>query len=283
MKSGRHLPTRLLLGFMAVLILAPIAVTVLFSFFSPEEIKAYMATRNDFRPGVFMEIRLIPHEVSLTQYYRLMISDRGILHYFLNSVIYAVMIVSGQLLILPALAFSLSCFRFKGRDTLAFLIVLLMVLPFQVTMVPSMITLRTIGLLDTRWAVVLPMIIWPFSVFLLRQYMLTIPRDTLEAAQLDGSGAMRSFLFIVLPISGPVLGTMIALTFAECWNLVEQPLTYLTQRTDLHPLSVMFGQLSNRFSGIEYAGAVLFILPSLFVYLYFQEDISEGIHLADYK
>lgn len=279
----RHLPARLLLGAAAVLILSPMVLTVLFSFFSPEEITAYMSTRNNFRPGFFMEIRLIPHRVSLVQYYQVLISDRGILHYFVNSALYALLIVAGQLLILPSFAFALSCFRFRGRNILAFTVVLLMVLPFQVTMVPNVLTLRELGLLDTRWAIVLPMMIWPFGAFLLRQYMLTIPRNMLEASQLDGAGAARSFLHIVLPVSRPVIGAMIALSFAECWNIVEQPLAYLKERTDLHPLSVILGQLSDRFNGMEFAGAVLFMLPSLFIYLFFQQDISDGIRLTDYK
>ena len=282
-KKSRHLVSRFLLALTAVLLLAPIAATALYSFFSPEEIQAYLATKNNYSADAMMEIRMVPRLASLMQYYRVLITDQGILHGFVNSAIYAAAIIAGQLLVLPLLAYALSCFRFRGRDTIAFCIVLLMVLPFQVTMVPNVLTLRAMNLLNTRWAVILPMAAAPFSAFLLRQYMLNIPRELIEAAQIDSAGPARCFTQIVIPLSQPVIGTMIALSFAECWNLVEQPLIYLTLRTDLHPLSVTLGQLSSRTTGIEFAGAALFILPSLFVYLIFQEDIMEGIQIIDIK
>ena len=191
-----------------------------------------------------MEIKLIPNMVSLMQYYRVMITDQAILHYFCNSLLYAAAIAAGQLLILPLLAYGLSCFRFRGRDAIAFGIVLLMVLPFQVTMVPSVLMLRTMNLLNTPWAVILPMTVVPLFAFLLRQYMLNIPKDILEAAQIDSAGPWICFTRIVLPMSKPVVGTMLALSFAESWNMVEQPLIYLSQREDLYPLSVQFSQLT---------------------------------------
>ncbi len=280
---GRHTGARLIASTAAILLLLPILITVLYSFFSPEEIKSYMATRNDYTGNTVMELRLIPHRVSLMQYYRILITDREILRYFCNSALYALCIIGAQLLILPALAYGLSCFRFRGRDVIAFGIVLLMVLPFQVTMVPNVLMLRTMNLLNTPWALILPMAGMPFMAFLLRQYMVNIPGEILEAAQIDSAGPMQCFVRIVLPMSKPVIGTMVALSFAECWNLVEQPLVYLQQREDLYPLSVVFGQLTRKMAGIEFAGAALFILPALFVYLVFRDDIMEGIQVAELK
>ena len=91
------------------------------------------------------------------------------------------------------------------------------------------------------------------------------------------------FIHVVLPVCRPVLGAAVALSFADCWNLVEQPLTYLTERADIQPLSVMFNQLANENTGFEFAGAALYILPALFVYLFFQEDILSGIQLTELK
>jgi multiple sugar transport system permease protein len=284
MRKHKAFPvTQFLLILVAVLLLLPIAATLILSFFSPEELKAYLATRNSFSGDRMMEIRLIPREFSLLQYYRILITDQTILRGFVNSALYAIAIIGGQILILPMLAYGLSCFRFRGRDIIAFSIVLLMVLPFQVTMVPNVLTLRTLNLLNSRWAVILPMLTAPFSAFLLRQYMLSIPGELIEAAQIDSAGPLHCYIRIVLPLSRPVIGTMIALSFAECWNLVEQPLVYLTLRPDLQPLSVTFGQLTSQIRGIEFAGAALFILPSLFVYMIFQDDIMEGVQIIGIK
>ena len=278
-----RLGPRFAVSLIALLLLLPILITLLYSFFSPGEIVSYMNTRNNYTGNSAMEIKLIPRMVSLMQYYRIMITDQTILHYFCNSLLYAAAIAAGQLLILPAMAYALSCFRFRGRDAIAFGIVLLMVLPFQVTMVPSVLMLRAMNLLNTPWAVILPMAAAPLFAFLLRQYMLNIPKDILEAAQIDSAGPWICFSRIVLPVSKPVIGTMLALSFAENWNMVEQPLIYLRQREDLYPLSVRFGQLTRAISGIEFAGAALFILPALFVYLIFRDDIMEGIQITDIK
>lgn len=279
----KHLVTRLLLTVLAVIILLPIVMTMIYSFFSPAEIKAFMQTRGSYDAAKLMEIKLAPNMFSLSQYYKILIEDMSILRYFVNSAMYAGAILLGQALIVPMMAYALSRFRFKGRDALFFLVIVLMLLPFQVTMVPNVMTLRKLNLLDTVWAVILPMMVAPFYIFLLRQYMVGLPGEMIEAAQIDGAGPMRCFIHVVMPVCRPILGAAVALSFADCWNLVEQPLTYLTTRTDLYPLSVVFNQLTQESTGVEFAGAALYTLPALFVYLFFQSDILEGVQLTELK
>lgn len=281
--NKRRLVSRFFLSLLAITILLPLIVTVLYSFSSPSEIKAFMKTRNGFDAESFMQIKLAPDLFSLRQYYNILIEDMTVLHYFVNSSMYTVAILSLQALVVPMLAYALSRFRFFGRDALFFLVVALMVLPFQVTMVPNVLTLRALGMLDTPWAVILPMVIGPFYIFLLRQYMVNLPGDMIEAAQIDGAGTIRCYLYIVLPLCRPMLGAAAALSFADCWNLVEQPLIYLTRRTDLYPLSVVFNQLTEESSGVEFAGAALYTLPALLIYLFFQNDILEGVQLTELK
>lgn len=230
-----------------------------------------------------MEIKLGPDMFSLRQYYHILIEDMTILRYFFNSVKYTILSLVGQALIIPMMAYSLSRFRFPGRDLLSFLIIVLMLLPFQVTMVPNILTLRELGLLDTIWSIILPNIISPFYIFLLRQFMTRLPNEMFEAAQIDGAGALNCYFHILIPACRPIFGAAIALSFADCWNMVEQPLTYLTTKTQYYPLSVVFNQLNQENSGFEFAGAALYSLPALFVYMYFQEDILTGIQLTDLK
>ena len=279
----RHILIRLLLSLTAVIILLPIVITALYSFFSPDEIKAFMDTRSSYDAAQFMEIKLSPNMFSLSQYYKILIEDMTILRYFVNSAMYTGAILLGQALFIPAMAYALSRFRFPGRDALFFVIIMLMLLPFQVTMVPNVITLRAMGLLDTVWSVILPMTVAPFYIFLLRQYMVGLPGDMIEAAQIDGAGTLRCFVHVVMSVCQPILGAAIALSFADCWNLVEQPLTYLTTHTELYPLSVAFNQLTQKSTGVEFAGAALYTLPALFIYLFFQNDILEGVQLTELK
>ncbi len=281
--SRRHLGARILLALLAVIMLLPMIQTFLYSFSSIPEMKAYMKTRGNRDETVWMENHLSPHVFSLGQYEQILIRDDSVLRFFINSVIYAAAILLGQALVLPALAYGLSKFRYRGRETIFFLIVLLMLLPFQVTMVPNVLTLRFMGLLNTEWAVILPMWFAPFYVFLMRQYMILLPDELLEASSMDGAGPLRSFLWIVLPVCRPVIGAAAALSFAESWNLVEQPLTYLTTRQNLMPLSTVFNQLAAENTGFEFAGAGLYILPAVLVYLFFQEDILAGIQLTEMK
>ena len=282
-RNSNKLMTRALLMLLALLMLVPVAITFLYSFFSPAEIKAFMGTRGNYDANAWMAIKLSPQVFSLSQYYEILIRDMSILHMFVNSAMYTVLILLGQAVVIPMMAYGLSRFRFRGKEAIFFGIIMLMLLPFQVTMVPNVLTLRSIGLLNTIWAVILPMWFSPFYVFLIRQFMLGLPNELMEAAQMDGAGTFRCYIHVVLPVCRPVIGAAVALSFADCWNLVEQPMTYLGQRIDLQPLSVMFNQLASESTGIEFAGAAIYILPALFVYLYFLKDILAGVQLTELK
>ncbi len=281
--GGSKLVTRTLLMLLAVAMLVPVVVTFLYSFFSPSEIKAFMGTRGNFDPEKWMAVKLSPTLFSLSQYYEILIRDTSILRMFVNSAFYTVAILLGQAAVIPMMAYALSRFRFRGRDAIFFGIIMLMLLPFQVTMVPNVLTLRSLGLLNTVWAVILPMWFTPFYIFLIRQFMVGLPNELLEACQVDGAGTIRCYIHIVVPVCRPILGAAVALSFADCWNLVEQPMTYLSQNVELQPLSVMFNQLADASSGIEFAGATIYILPALFVYLYFLKDILAGVQLTELK
>ena len=282
-RRRRHLLTRFLLVVLALVILLPVIVTVLYSFFSPEEIRAFMDTRGSFSDTAWMDARLSPRMFSLSQYWKILIVDTSVLRMFAMSVFYTVMILLGQAVFVPMLAYALSRFQFRGRNVIFMAILLLMLLPYQVTMVPNVLTLRRMGLMNTVWAVILPLWFAPFYVFLLRQFMASLPNELFEAAQVDGAGTIRCYFHVALPVCRPAIGAALALSFADCWNLVEQPMTYLSQRTELQPLSVMFNQLVSESTGVEFAGAVIYMLPALFVYLYFLEDILSGIQLTELK
>ena len=282
-RRRRHLLTRFLLVLLALIILLPVIVTVLYSFFSPEEIRAFMDTRGSFSDAAWMDARLSPRMFSLSQYWKILIVDTSVLRMFAMSVFYTVMILLGQAVFVPMLAYALSRFQFKGRNVIFMAILLLMLLPYQVTMVPNVLTLKRMGLMNTVWAVILPLWFAPFYVFLLRQFMASLPNELFEAAQVDGAGTIRCYFHVALPVCRPAIGAALALSFADCWNLVEQPMTYLSQRTELQPLSVMFNQLVSESTGVEFAGAVIYMLPALFVYLYFLEDILSGIQLTELK
>ena len=286
MQKLRGIRLHLIHGFfllLAMVLLWPMIQTFLYSFSSIPEMKIFMKARGSYDESKWMETHLIPNMVSLGQYHQILITDNTVLRLFVNSAMYATLILLGQTVFVPSLAFGLSRFRFPGKNGIFFGIIVLMLLPFQVTMVPNVLTLRSLGLMDTLWAVVLPMWFAPFYIFLVRQFMVGLPNELIEAAEMDGAGTFSVYTRIILPVCRPILGAAAALSFAESWNLVEQPLTYLSSRQDLQPLSTMFNQLASENTGFEFAGAALYILPALFVYLFFQEDILSGIQLTELK
>ena len=278
----RHLLKIFLLTVAAVLILLPVIITFLYSFFAPDEIRSFMETRSQYGEQM-MEIKLSPHKVSLDQYWHILIEDTSVLRYYFNSIVYTLTILICQAIIVPAMAYALSRYKYPGRDLLSFLIIVLLLLPFQITMVPTVLMLRNLELMDTIWAIIVPSIASPFYVFLIRQSMLGIPNELFEAAQIDGAGPIRCFFHIALPVSKAILGAALALSFADCWNMVEQPLVFLPTQTALYPLSVAFNQLSRTSTGMEFAGASLFLIPALLIYLFFQKDIMTGIQLSELK
>ena len=281
-KAGRVISYALLV-IICALVLLPLVLTFLYSFFPMSEMKAFLDTRNNYEAGKWMDILLAPAIVSLRQYYDLLIDKPVYLQLFMNSVKYTGAILIGQVILIPTIAYALSRFRFKGRELLFFMILMLMLLPFQVTMAPSVLTMRALGLMNTPWAVILPIMFSPFYIFLVRQFMVSIPGEMMEAGLMDGAGTIRSFFHVVLPLSKPILGAAAALSFADSWNLVEQPLIYLSNTQHLMPLSVMFNTFSSNEQGVVFAAAALYILPALLIYSYFQEDILLGIQLSDMK
>ena len=191
-----------LLFAIALVMLLPIVFTFLYSFFPKSEISAYLGQRGNYDGGKWMDVLFSPAQVSLRQYYTILIEEPQYLQLFCNSVLYAGAILLGQALVIPLTAYALSRFRFRGRDALFFLVLVLMVLPFQVTMAPSVMTLRALGLLNTPWAVILPMVFSPFYLFLIRQFMIGIPNEIVEAGQMDGAGTFRCFLHVMLEHGG---------------------------------------------------------------------------------
>ena len=248
-----------LLTILSAVILIPIVFTFLYSFFPQSEITAYLKGRGSYDTTKWLDVLYSPAMFSLRQYYKIFIEEPSYLKLFCNSMMYTGAILVGQALIVPLTAYCLSRFQFHGRDLLFFCILVLMILPFQVTMAPSVTVLRWLGIMETPWAVILPMCFSPFYIFLLRQFMVGIPNELLEAGAIDGAGNFRIFRQIVFPMA------------KNSWIL------------DRLEASGVFNQISTDRADVAFAGSALYILPTLLIYLYFQEDIVAGIQLSELK
>ena len=175
--------------------------------------------------------------------------------------------------------------RFYGDKLLFSIFVFAMALPKQVILVPLMKLVSFMGIHDTSWAVILPLCGWPFGIFLMKQFSENVPTELLEAAKIDGSGEIRTFTNIVMPIVKPGLGALAIFTFINTWNDYFMQLVMLNSRTNL-TISLGVATLQQEFStnyGVIMAGAALAAVPIVAVFLMFQNYFTQGITMGAVK
>ena len=144
------------------------------------------------------------------------------------------------------------------------------------TLVPNYLVSDWLGILDTRWAIILPAIFAPFSVYLLTRYMRRIPSSYIEAAKLDGAGEWQIFTKVALPLCQGALYSVAILVFIDYWNMVEQPLILLSD-SEMHPLSVFLSEINAGEVGLAFAVAVIYMVPPILLFLYGEEYLEDGI------
>ncbi len=267
----------------AVIFLLPTVLTIANSFMSASEISAnygavFATTEEGSKVYVSEKINLkfIPDMVSFSQYFTVLFKSPDYLLKFWNSVILVVPIVVFQLATAALAAYGFA--RLKGRlkEILFFVYIVVMLMPYQVTLVPNYLVSDWLNILDTRWAIILPGIFTPFSVFLLTKIMRRIPKVMIEAAQLDGAGELQIFTYICMPICKSALYSVAILVFIDYWNMVEQPLILLSD-ADLYPLSVFLSQINTGEIGLAFAVATIYMIPALLIFLYGEDYLVEGI------
>lgn len=269
--------TAAFLMLMALLMLFPLIVTVTNSFMSSSEIADnYSSYDGETEGNKFFSIKLIPRSVTIRQYYDVLIAKSKFLRMFWNSVFVVLPIVAGQVIISSMAAFVFAKVKFKGRDFLFFIYIIIMMMPFQVTLVPNYITLDLLGLIDRYSAIIFPGVFGAFGVFLLRQFMMTIPNEYIEAARIDGCSLMQIFFKIILPLSKGGIASLAILSFIDNWNMVEQPLIFLKD-ANKHPLSIYLSNVNKGELGIAFAAALIYMLPMLLMFLYGENYLVEGI------
>lgn len=267
----------------AILFLMPIVLTVSNSFMSSSEISAnygqvFATTDTGGKTFISEKVNLkfIPDMVSFSQYATVLFKSPEYLFKFWNSVILVVPIVGFQLLVASGAAFGFT--RYKGRikEIIFFIYIILMLMPYQVTLVPNYLVSEWLNILDTKWAIWLPGIFSPFAVFMLTKYMRRIPDSVMEAAQIDGAGEWQIFRRICMPLCKGALCSVAILIFIDYWNMVEQPLILLSD-PETHPLSVFLSKINEGEVGLAFAVATIYMVPPILVFLYGEDYLVEGI------
>ena len=282
-KKRRLTIVSVLLMLVAAIFLIPILFTVCNSFMTEQEISANygMVFETDENGGKsyisdVVNLKFIPDEVTFEQYKTVLFKSPDYLLKFWNSMILVVPIVVFQLVVALFAAYGFTRYRGRIREIIFFAYIILMLMPYQVTLVPNFIVSKWLNLIDTNWAIWLPGIFSPFAVFLLTKYMRRIPYGILEAAKVDGAGEFQIFRYICVPLCKGALASVAILVFIDYWNMVEQPLILLTD-SDMHPLSVFLSKINSGEIALAFAVASIYLIPTLLVYLYGEEYLLEGI------
>ena len=224
-------------------------------------------------------LKLIPDMVTFDQYTNVLIKNPQYLIKFWNSVILTVPIVLGQIAVALFAAYGFARFEGKIRSLIFFTYVILMLMPYQVTLVPNRLVAEWLNLYDTRWAIILPGIFSPFAVFILTKFMRRIPNAMIEAAKLDGAGEVQVFCKICVPMSKGIIYSVAILVFIDYWNMVEQPLVLL-KTSDMHPLSVFLSEINSGDAALAFAVASIYMIIPLLTFLYSEDYIVEGVAYA---
>jgi multiple sugar transport system permease protein len=223
-----------------------------------------------------VNLKFIPDMVSFSQYITVLFKSPDYLLKFWNSLILVVPIVVFQLVVALLAAYGFTRTKGKLAAIVFFAYVILLLMPYQVTLVPNYLVLNWMHLLNTNWAIWLPGIFSPFSVYLITKYMKRIPSSVLEAAKIDGANEWQLFSKICVPISKSIITTCAILVFIDYWNMVEQPLLMFSD-SDKYPLSIFLSKINQTDVGLAFAVATIYMVPSLLLFLYGEESLVEGV------
>ena len=218
--------------------------------------------------------------MSLYGYYTLFFECFKFYTMFWNSIFYAYTITLLQIIIILPASFGFCFARFRQKEVLFFFYVILMMMPLQVMILPNYIGLRDMGILNTRTGIVLPMIFSPFGVVVLRQYMKNLNSSSIEAMRLETNSLLSILLYAVAPQVKVCLYAVAIFVFAECWNMLEQPMLLL-QDENLKTLTIFFS-MSNEYGDLVlYPASVLFMIPILLLYGFFHQELERGLTLHE--
>ncbi|GAB4437833.1 MAG: carbohydrate ABC transporter permease [Anaerolineae bacterium] len=263
--------TYLILSLGAILMVFPFVWMTLSAFKQPSEIITYPPT-------------LFPASPSLDLLTRVW-TEIDFKRYFANSLFLAITVTAIQLLTSSFVGYVLAKYQFWGRSVFFIALLSTMMIPWPVLLIPQYLIVLRLGLINTYWAIILPALYSTFGIFLMRQYMHSIPDELIDAARIDGAAEPDIFVRIILPMCGPVLAALGIFTFMGSWDSFIWPLVVLSKES-MYTLPLGLAMFNQRF-WTDYAavnaGAFISVIPVIIVFLLLQRRFIEGIALTGLK
>ena len=264
-----------------LLVCLPIVLLVTGSVMGNGELRQYLAPvfSDSFE---YISWKLVPDYPTFESYGKLLFMTPQFFVLFWNSMKMVGCILLGQLLVGVPAAWAFAVYQVRGSRALFALYVVLMLLPFQVTMLSSYLVLNRLGMLDTQAAVILPAVFSTFPVFLTYGGFRCIPMQLFEAARIDGAGEWRIFWKIGLPLGKSGLLSAMVLGFLEYWNMMEQPMAFIDDKA-LWPLSLYLPEIVWGQAGYAFCASVITLIPAAFVFVMGQDYLEQGIVYSGLK
>ena len=219
---------------------------------------------------------LFPDYPTFEHYFRILFQTPQFFVVFWNSMKIVCLVLAGQLFVAVPAAWAFAVYRFRFRNVLFTLYVVLMLMPFQVTMLSNYLVLDGLHLINTHGAIILPAVFSTFPVFLIYRGFCALPESIIDAARVDGAGEWTIFWRIGLPLASNGILSAMVLGFLEYWNLMEQPLAFLEDKS-LWPLSLYLPEIHLDQAGYSFVASVITLIPPVFVFLIGQEYLERGI------
>ncbi|MDR2483492.1 MAG: carbohydrate ABC transporter permease [Treponema sp.] len=270
------------------LFIYPLLVTFAGSFMTEQAIAVNYSSRItafDLAAGItekFKRMLLIPAPASAEQYAETLVNQPSFLALLFNSLKLTLPVTLGALGIGALTAYGFTVWRWKHKERLFTVYIVVMLMPLQAVLVPNYIISALLGIEKSYLAVILPGIFSPFGVFLMRQGMKAIPPAYFEAAEIDGAGNWQTLFYVVIPQVKSPAAALCMLTFIEYWNVVEQAVIFILDYRK-EPLSVYLSRLAEGRTGLIFAASCIYMFVPLWFLFAGQKDLEKGIELSGVK
>ena len=269
-KRSRLFVTIIVTAALALLFVLPLVTLLAYSLLKPDALADALAS-GDF-------LAFLGKSYSFDQYYELLIENYPFMAHFWRSLLYAGATTGITIVVSVPTAFLFAKVQWKGRDAIFFFYIVLMMLPYQVLMVPLYKQFSDGGLLNNPLAIILPAAFQPFWVFMLRQFAKSIPDSLMDAMKLETNSVLNFFRYLIIPLLGDCILALAVLSFADNWNLYE-PALIMLETKELFPLPIILSKLLESDMGIAFSASVVYILPAAVLFIGAKEKLAKGVEV----
>lgn len=274
--------------FIGILFLLPLVITFSNSWMSEVEIaQNYTAKPDifDLADGLnerFKVFKIIPNRVTFKQYYEVLLKQPSFMILLVNSLKIAVPVTLGSLIVSMLTSYGFTIWKWKYKEILFQIYVIVMLMPLQAVLVPNYIIVDLLHIKDSYLAIILPGVFSPFGVFLMYQGMKAVPSAYFEAARIDGAGNLYIFFHVIVPQLKSSAAALCMLVFIEYWNLVEQAVVFISDYAK-EPLSVYLSRIASGKTGLIFAASSIYMFLPLWLLVAGQKNLEKGIELSGVK